>query len=498
MLTAKRYCVSSIAAMLLIWTIGLPSQSQEKPEHQRLGRGDLATSLEILNLWGEQPAEKQEIVKTAYTFLQSRPWGTIAELAEQPEFQRLCRAAGLTHLGGPMLGCLTSDGLTVWLRTLGPAQVSVEIPVDGELRRFGPVASTRETDFTVVVPIKGLPFGRILPYRVLIDGKLAQIPENAVIRTLPVDSRKLRIAFGSCMHRWGLGNAQLITQIRSRQPAALLLIGDTAAQDRDNHLGLHRLDYLVRDLTPAWQQLVAEIPVYVTWDDHDYFNNDKWGLPKGFSEADRQGVWEVFRECWNNPTYGFGPGRGGVFLKTRIGPCDIIMTDGRFFRRKGDFLGAEQMAWLKEQLLAAKGPFIILSCGTMWSDYVSDGKDSWGVFDPQGREEIFRLIEENRLGGVLLISGDRHGARGFTIPRPSGFQLYEFEGASLGGRSGPPVRQPDWTTQLYGISGEYAFSEFEFDAGKSDPEVTFRLFSETGKVLYELTLPRSRLTPAAR
>ncbi len=493
----RHYYEVPFAAMLLSWTFGLTAQSQENPEHQRLSRGDLATSLEIFNLWGEQPAEKQEIIKIAYEFLQSRPRGTIAELIEQDEFRRVCREAGLTHLGGPMLGCLTPNGVTVWLRTLGPAQVSVEVPLDGDLRRFGPVSSTQETDFTAVVPITDLPPGRVLPYRVLIDGKLARIPENAVIRTLPEDPRKLRIAFGSCMHRWGLGNPRLSAQVRSRQPVALLLIGDTAVQDRDNHLGLHRLDYLVRDLTPAWQQLVAEIPVYVTWDDHDYFNNDKWGLPKGFSEDDRLGVWEVFRQCWNNPSYGLGVGRGGVFLDARIGPCDIIMTDNRFFRKKGNFLGKEQMVWLKRRLLAAKGPFIILSCGTMWSDYVSNGKDSWGVFDPQGREEIFRLIEENRIGGVLLISGDRHGARGFTIPRPNGFHFYEFEGASLGGRSGPPVQQPDWTTQLYGISGEYAFSEFEFDATKPDPEVTFRLFSETGKLLHELTLPRSRLLPPA-
>jgi alkaline phosphatase D len=240
--------------------------------------------------------------------------------------------------------------------------------------------------------------------------------------------------------------------------------------------------------------LVAEVPVYVTWDDHDYFNNDKWGLPKGFSEEDRQGVWEVFRQCWNNPAYGLGPGRGGVFLQTRIGPCDVIMTDNRYFREKGNFLGTEQMAWLKERLLAAKGPFVILSCGTMWSDYVSAGKDSWGVFDPQGREELFRFIEEHHIGGVLLISGDRHGARGFRIPRPNGRDFYEFEGASLGGRSGPPVRQPDWTTQLYGMSGEYAFSEFEFDVSGPDPKVTFRLFLLDGKTFYETTLGQEQLS----
>ena len=263
-------------------------------------------------------------------------------------------------------------------------------------------------------------------------------------------------------------------------------------------MGLHRADYLLRDFHPAWQRIVASVPVYATWDDHDYFNNDKWGLPKNCTEKDRQGVWEVFRHAWNNPAYGFGDERGGVFFRTRIGPCDIIMTDNRYFREGalGSFLGDGQMQWLQAQLLECRGPFIILSCGTMWSDYVSKGKDSWGKWDPEGRARLLKLIEKHRIGGVLLISGDRHGARGFTISRPSGFKFYEFEAGSLGGRTGPAPTKPEWENdQLYGISGEYAFGEFTVDATLADPEVTFRLIREDGTFVYETTLTRSQLTP---
>ena len=153
------------------------------------------------------------------------------------------------------------------------------------------------------------------------------------------------------------------------------------------------------------------------------------------------------------------------------------------------------MAWREEQLLDGKGPFIILSCGTMWTDHVSNGKDSWGVWDPEGRERIFKFIEKHRIGGVLLISGDRHGARGFQIPRPSGFAFYEFEAGSLGGRTGPPPTKSEWTTQLYGISGRYAFGEFSFDSTLPDPEVTFRLIGDDGEGIYNLTLKRSQLDP---
>ena len=97
---------------------------------------------------------------------------------------------------------------------------------------------------------------------------------------------------------------------------------------------------------------------------------------------------------------------------------------------------------------------------------------------------------------MLLVSGDRHGARGFRIVRPSGHTFYEFEPASLGGRSGPEVTKPAWSdAQLFGITDQYAFGEFTFDTAPTDPEVTFRLIRDTGEVIYELKLTRSQLTP---
>jgi alkaline phosphatase D len=462
-------------------------------------KGDLASNLILLNQWGEQPDSVQDLYKTAYEIFAANPEATYADLPVDAEFRRLREQHRITHLGGPMLGAVGPDGARVWLRTVRPAKVEVQVTVDGSQRSFGPVESTPETDLTAVVSVTGLEPETRYPYRVLVDGDPIEIAEHAAITT-PEDTEpaKVRIAFGTCPHRWGLGNQLQTDLILSRKPAAMLLGGDIAVQDRRNHLGLHRADYLLRECRPAWRDLVAAVPVYATWDDHDYFANDKAGIPKGFSDKDRQGVWEVFRRAWNNPSYGFGDERRGVFLRTRIGPCDVIMVDNRYFRtgETGSFLGDDQMKWLEDQLLDCRGPFIILSCGTMWSDYVSNGKDSWGRWDPEGRERIFRLIEKNRIAGVLLISGDRHGARGFTIPRPSGLKFYEFEAGSLGGRHGPPISKPEWSEQFYGIAGEYAFGEFSIDATLPDPEVTFRLIRVAdGSFVHELRLKRSQLTP---
>jgi alkaline phosphatase D len=359
------------------------------------------------------------------------------------------------------------------------------------------VESTPESELSANVRISGLKPNTRYTYEVYVGGQKIAIPDGAYIQTLR-DSDKVdtRIVFGSCFHRWGLGNEKQSNTIISRNPHAFLGIGDIAAQDKRNSMGWHSLDYLARDLYPAWQNLVSRVPAYALWDDHDYFDDDMWGTPPGFTTQDKENVWKVFRYAWNNPAYGFGEDGKGVFFRTRIDPCDVIFVDHRYFRKKESFLGEEQMKWLEEQLMDCKGPFIILACGSMWSDYVSGGKDSWGTFDHEAREKILSLIEKNNIGGVLLISGDRHGARGFRIPRPSGFNFYEFEVASLGGITGPPETMPEWTTQFYGINGKYAFGEFTFNTKLPDPTVTFRLIGEEGNFFHEMILKRSELTPA--
>jgi alkaline phosphatase D len=155
----------------------------------------------------------------------------------------------------------------------------------------------------------------------------------------------------------------------------------------------------------------------------------------------------------NNPEY-----RGdGIYFNTRIGLVEVIMLDTRSCRnieRRGEYgsyLGLEQQDWLKE---------------------------------------IFALIEQEQIPGVILISGDRHGARAFKIPVAPGFHLYEFEVASLGGVPGPVAIAADSANQLFGYHGSdiVAFGEFTFDTTEDPARVTFRLIDESGTVMEEHTI----------
>ncbi len=52
----------------------------------------------------------------------------------------------------------------------------------------------------------------------------------------------------------------------------MLLLGDIAVDHRRNRINMHRSDYLLRDVSKPWRQLAANVPLYASWDDHDYMH----------------------------------------------------------------------------------------------------------------------------------------------------------------------------------------------------------------------------------
>ena len=459
-------------------------------------RGDLVQDTRLLDSYGLLPDNVREF------YLQSR--AVFSEKSDanftDAKIIDIARKYNMPLMSGPMLGNLTEKEITIWLRpsTADPLVVKVT-KVDGSgVKSFSTKAVAPGVEQRIV--LNGLKADTEYKYGVYIkDSKVAE----GRFTTAPTAGQKgvFRLTFGSCAHKIGIHNPNLFSQILKREPQAMMLLGDIAADDRDNKVGMHRSDYLLRDVSKAWRSLAANVPLYAAWDDHDYFNNDLGGIPtkKGFTAADREALRAVWRQNWNNPENK----QASINFNTRVGPVELIMLDTRSCRdnerqgQYGSFIGAEQLVWLKDVLKKSKAPFKVISGGTMWSDYITPGKDSWGIWDVAAREEIFNFIEKENIAGVLLISGDRHGARGFTIPRPSGFSFYEFEAGSLGGVEGPEALAKDASTQLFGYFGTdiIGFGEFTFDTKGAQPVVTFRLINEFGKVLEEHVIPYNKLTP---
>ncbi|MFI3291099.1 MAG: alkaline phosphatase D family protein [Opitutales bacterium] len=472
--------------------------------------------MDIIRYWENVSQEDMDLYESALKVFEKDPKSaSYAELIEDKAYLKQLENYDRKLLGKPMLANLRRDTVSLWLRTIKPQKVQVEY-TDGSETMLSEVYETSVAqDLAVAIELKNLKSDKKYSYTIIIDGEKYR-EENFFFNSLP-SGDKLRVAFGTCPHRWGLGNAKLFESINKRKPSIMLLYGDIAAQGKNNKLGLHRADYLLRDFQSVWSNFVCNIPVYANWDDHDYFSNDKSGIPNGYTDKDRRGVRQIFVNSWSNPYYGNGD--EGIYTSFSLGDCDVIMTDNRYFREgeptptrnkktgkidekalersktiKKEFLGKMQMQWLKDELTKAKGKFVILTCGTMWSDYVSGGKDSWGIYDPEGREEIYKLIEEKGIAGVLLLSGDRHGARVFSIDR-KGFKLYEFGMASLGARICGGVGNKQWQEQLFNKQGIFAFGEFNFDMQEGNESVELNIIGEEGDILFNHKFSRKELSP---
>jgi alkaline phosphatase D len=241
-------------------------------------KGTPAIDMNLLNSYGQQPKQIQAFFAQARAIFGA---DRQARCAGNHALQAAAVRHGLKHLGGPMLGQITDDRASVWLRTVKPSQIRVKVKGPEGIQQFGPVSSSVDTDLTAVVPLTGLRPATRYDYQMFIDDQPLELGQNTTFVTFPRSEQQgtFQLAFGADFHKAGVHNVYLMRQIVQRGNQAMILNGDSAVDDRDNQTGLHRSDYLLRDLSPAWQMLAATVPIYATWDDHDYFNNDLSGIP---------------------------------------------------------------------------------------------------------------------------------------------------------------------------------------------------------------------------
>jgi len=262
--------------------------------------------------------------------------------------------------------------------------------------------------------------------------------------------------------------------------------------DQPKYRNLQRLYYYRRQLRPEYRRMSASAAIYAIWDDHDFGANDCAGGLDPFVPDWKVPVWKVFQENWINPYYGGGPDQPGCWFDFSIGDVDFFMTDGRYYRSfaDGTMLGPAQKQWLLERLAASKATFKVIASGTLWTEHADKGGgDSWwGV--KKEREEIFSLIDREKIGGVILISADRHRTDVYKIERPEGYPLYEFETSKLTNLHTHGTKKE----ALFSYNKGNFFGMLTFDLGKPDPEVTFRCITIDREPVYSLTLKKSQLT----
>jgi alkaline phosphatase D len=433
------------------------------------------------------------------------PRGLVSPLVTTQTFQN--RIAGRTHglVHGPMLGAMQPDGLRVWVRTEGEAEVEVQVYPDNDFAH--PIATgrgrTRATDdFTGSIAVQGLRPDSRYGYRLLINGREVPRQTEWSFRTPPVTEARsaVRLAFGSCSH-YTPETERIWDTIRLRRPDAFLTLGDNVYIDLAGEVnGLHDYTYYCRQSRPEWRRLTAGTPIYAIWDDHDCVIDDVFMGSYVDKPSWKLGHFRVFKRNWNNPYYGAEPEWPATWFNFRVGPVEVFMLDGRFYRENwrhpgASMLGPVQKRWLLDALRRSTATFKVLASPVPWAE---DSKvaaaggianDTWAGHLAE-RNEIFDLIARERINGVILLSGDRHRTDVRKIARPGAYDLIEVESGRLTNLN---FHQPEGET-LFVYTESQTFSVLSFDTTAADPTLRVEIANIEGRTVWERELRLSELT----
>jgi alkaline phosphatase D len=414
--------------------------------------------------------------------------GGMKDLMGEEAFVDLVKKHDLRLFNGPMLGDVLPDSAKFWVRTAGDGDVQIVV---GD-RKSGVAKTTAATDYTAVLTVAGLKPFTEYTYKVLLDGKTIE-KEAYHFRTAPAAGQQVEfhVTFGSGS-RYVPKNEYAWSNMADTRPLAYLALGDNVYIDVTERRDAQRLFYYRRALSPNYAKLIASVGMYAIWDDHDMARNDDSGGP-GMNAAWKRPNWKVFTENWNNPHYGGGETLPGTWHSFSLGDVDFFMTDGRFYRHKEGktMLGPDQKKWLIDELSKSKGKFKVLASGTMWSDGADKGgKDSWaGDWARQERDEIFDVISQKKIDGVILISGDRHRSDIWKMDRP-GYPLYEFVSARVTNMHSHKT----FPNAVWSYNKGTFWGQLSFDLSQADPVMTFKCVDSSGKIVKEFPLKLSELS----
>lgn len=264
----------------------------------------------------------------------------------------------------------------------------------------------------------------------------------ARVVTKPAAGEVLTIAFGSC-------NRQNKPQdywsaIAAHQPAAWLWLGDNVYADTDD-MDRMAADYATQKTNEHYAAFATSgVNIYGVWDDHDYGLNDA-----GKEWPHQTKAKALMLDFLDVPAAAAVRNRSGAqqayTVQQGTTAVRVILLDTRSFRDElapatkkghrygknptGTILGAEQSAWLVEQLEAAKTHDYSVIGSSIQVLPEEHGYEKWANF-PAARTELLDAIAAHAGPNVLLLSGDRHLAE-ISRLKHGGRTLYEVTASGL-------------------------------------------------------------------
>jgi alkaline phosphatase D len=342
-----------------------------------------------------------------------------------------------------MHGFADYTSVLLWVQTDRAGDVDIEIAPEsgGESRRIKANAETGN-DLVVATRIGGLLPGTAYRYRISADS----VEREGVARTqrywsTAADAAELTIAIGSCFYlanpnpvfRGNGGEFQIFDAIAAKRPDLMLWLGDNVYLQTPDFLDPTSMAARYRQVrgAPPLAKLLTTTSHLAILDDHDYGPNDSDG-----SYPLKGETLKLFERYWPNPTYGL-PGVPGAFGWARLGDVEFFLLDDRYYRYPNRYpdvpektmFGAAQFEWLKQALVSSTARIKLVVNGSQVWNRASrfEGLHQY----PQEQKRLAAWLLEQKIDGVVFVSGDRHFGELLKIARSGAYPLYEYTSSPL-------------------------------------------------------------------
>ncbi|MPZ10770.1 MAG: alkaline phosphatase [Kiloniellaceae bacterium] len=479
-----------------------------------------------------------------------------------------------TH--GVQSGDVTTNSGMIWARADRPARLLVEVATSDSFknaRRLRGPAAIETTDFTAKMDLTGLPAGQDIFYRLqwqdLANVNLLSAPSVGRFRTGPADKRDITFVWtgDTAGQGWGInldwGGMRCYETMRENRPDFFIHSGDCIYADGPieaevtlpdgslwknvvieekakvaETLAEFRGNYKYNLMDENLLRFNAEVPMLAQWDDHEVTNNWYPGEMLGTDGPDARYTVKsasLLASRAHRAFHEYMPLRpqGGdgehIYRRIAYGPLlDIFFIDLRSYRGPNstnnqagrsaatDFLGADQIRWLKRELLASEATWKVIASDMPIGIQVTDKIDGQPAFENGangdgpvlGREhdiaDLLSFVKRNDIKQIVFLTADVHyTAAHYYDPNKAQFQdfnpFWEFVSGPVHAGSfgpgamdntfGPQVvysKDPAGRVNLAPSEGLQFFGQVRID-GQSEA-MTVTLKDLENRELYTVTL----------
>ncbi|MGH8619596.1 MAG: alkaline phosphatase D family protein [Burkholderiales bacterium] len=380
----------------------------------------------------------------------------------------------------------TPDSALIWVCADGAARVRVDFGVDPAALAPGPSAVlAQEANYSAALPLTRLEPGRTWAYRIVDAESGKPMSELGRFKTPPAAATPFTFAFSADMED-SYRPFSLFDAIDGKQPDFFLLLGDTVYADHPKKefspsVSYYRRKHAAIRKDPHLQRFLARHVTYATWDDHEIENNSHGGHPH------MESALQVYREFW--------PCRNvdaaALYRQFAWAGTDFFMLDTRRFRSMQSLaddanktmLGAAQKNWLKDRLKTSGSPFKFVMTSV---PFHGGGDDTWGAYKTE-RDEITQFVRDEKIRGVIFLTGDYHLARDWSNPKTG---LREYMAGPIG--SFTHYQRTPKSRERYEKAGTFHYGDgYNFGLWRIDPaagKASLEFIGVKGETLHRIEL----------